>query len=93
MEIVQHTRAVPMLLPFAAVIAGLLMLIWSADRFVEGASATARHLAVPPLLVGMVIVGFGTSAPEMVVSALAAWQGTRRWRWATPGGRTSSTWG
>jgi cation:H+ antiporter len=64
-----------MLLPFAAVIAGLLMLIWSADRFVEGASATARHLAVPPLLVGMVIVGFGTSAPEMVVSALAAWQG------------------
>ena len=64
-----------MLLPFAAVIAGLLMLIWSADRFVEGASATARHFAVPPLLVGMVIVGFGTSAPELVVSALAAWQG------------------
>jgi cation:H+ antiporter len=64
-----------MLLPIAAVIAGLLMLIWSADRFVEGASATARHLAVPPLLVGLVIVGFGTSAPELVVSALAAWQG------------------
>lgn len=64
-----------MLLPVAAVIAGLLLLIWSADRFVEGASATAQHFAVPPLLVGMVIVGFGTSAPELVVSAIAATQG------------------
>lgn len=63
------------LMPIAALIAGLLLLIWSADRFVEGASATARHFAVPPLLVGMVIVGFGTSAPELVVSALAASQG------------------
>lgn len=64
-----------MLLPIAAVLAGLLLLIWSADRFVDGASATARHFSVPPLLVGMVIVGFGTSAPEMVVSVLAATQG------------------
>jgi cation:H+ antiporter len=63
------------LLPYAAVLAGLLMLIWSADRFVDGASATAQHFAVPPLLVGMVIVGFGTSAPELAVSALAATQG------------------
>lgn len=63
------------LMPIAALIAGLLLLIWSADRFVEGASATARHFAVQPLLVGMVIVGFGTSAPELVVSALAASQG------------------
>ncbi|MCB2017692.1 MAG: calcium/sodium antiporter [Hydrogenophaga sp.] len=51
------------------------MLIWSADRFVDGASVTARHFSVSPLLVGMVIVGFGTSAPELVVSALAASQG------------------
>ena len=64
-----------MLLPVAAVIAGLLLLIWSADRFGEGASATAQHFAVPPLLVGMVIVGFGTSAPELVVSVIAATQG------------------
>jgi cation:H+ antiporter len=64
-----------MLLPIAAVLTGLMLLIWSADRFVEGASATARHLEVPPLLVGMVIVGFGTSAPEMVVSVMAAMQG------------------
>ncbi|SEM76707.1 calcium/sodium antiporter [Nitrosomonas marina] len=60
---------------FLAVAAGLILLAWSADRFVEGAAVTARHFGMPPLLIGMVIVGFGTSAPEMVVSALAASQG------------------
>ena len=64
-----------MTLAFIAVIFGLALLVWSADRFVEGAASTARHFGMPPLLIGMVIVGFGTSAPEMVVSALAAWQG------------------
>ncbi len=63
------------LLAFLAVIGGLALLVWSADRFVDGAAATANHLSVPPLLIGMVIVGFGTSAPEMVVSAIAASQG------------------
>jgi cation:H+ antiporter len=57
------------------VLAGLALLVWSADRFVDGSAATARHFGMPPLLIGMVIVGFGTSAPEMVVSALAASQG------------------
>ncbi|MDZ7582893.1 MAG: calcium/sodium antiporter [Deltaproteobacteria bacterium] len=64
-----------MTLAFIAVIFGLALLVWSADRFVEGSAATARHFGMPPLLIGMVIVGFGTSAPEMVVSALAASQG------------------
>ena len=58
-----------------AVVAGLALLVWSADRFVDGAAAAARHFNVPPLLIGMVIVGFGTSAPEMVVSAIASLQG------------------
>ncbi|MHB8121330.1 MAG: calcium/sodium antiporter [Desulfuromonadaceae bacterium] len=58
-----------------AVVFGLALLVWGADRFVEGAAVTARHFGMPPLLIGMVIVGFGTSAPEMVVSALASWQG------------------
>lgn len=58
-----------------AIVFGLALLVWSADRFVEGSAATARHFGVPPLLIGMVIIGFGTSAPEMVVSALAASQG------------------
>lgn len=58
-----------------AVIAGLILLTWSADRFVDGAAATAAHAGVPSLIIGMVIVGFGTSAPEMVVSAMAALDG------------------
>ncbi len=64
-----------MLLALLSVAAGLALLVWSADRFVEGAAATATHLGAPPLLIGMVVVGFGTSAPEMVVSALSALQG------------------
>lgn len=65
-----------MLMSVAAIILGLVLLVWSADKFVEGASATARHLGMPSLLIGMIIVGFGTSAPEMVVSVLSALQGS-----------------
>ena len=64
-----------MLVAILAVISGLALLVWSADKFVDGAASTARHFGMPSLLIGMVIVGFGTSAPEMVVSALAAGQG------------------
>jgi cation:H+ antiporter len=64
-----------MLPALLAVIAGLILLVWSADRFVAGACAIASHFGMPPLMIGMVILGFGTSAPEMVVSALAAVQG------------------
>jgi cation:H+ antiporter len=64
-----------MALAFLAVAFGLCLLVWSADKFVEGAAATASHFGMPALLIGMVIVGFGTSAPEMVVSALASTQG------------------
>lgn len=64
-----------MTLPAIALICGLALLVWSADRFVEGAAATARYAGMPPLLIGMVVIGFGTSAPEMVVSAFSAAQG------------------
>jgi len=64
-----------MLLNIIAVLAGFGLLIWGADRFVAGASATASNLGVPPLIIGLTIVGFGTSAPEMLVSGLAAWYG------------------
>jgi cation:H+ antiporter len=63
-----------MILALLALVFGLGLLVWSADRFVEGSASTARHFGMPPLLIGMVIVGFGTSAPEMVVSAFAALQ-------------------
>ncbi len=67
-----------MTLAIIAVLFGLTLLLWSADRFVDGAATTARHLGMPPLLIGIVIIGFGTSAPEMLVSALASWQGNPR---------------
>lgn len=58
-----------------SLIFGLVVLVWSADKFVDGASAIAKHYGMPPLLIGMIIIGFGTSAPEFVVSALASYQG------------------
>ncbi len=63
-----------MLTPSLAVLAGFALLVWSADRFVVGAAATARNLGVSPLVIGLTIVGFGTSAPEMLISAISAWE-------------------
>ena len=64
-----------MILYLGAILAGFAILVWSADKFVDGAAATAKHLGMPSLLIGILIVGFGTSAPEMVVSAIAAMEG------------------
>ena len=63
-----------MILPIVAVLFGLGILVWSADKFVDGAVGVARFCGMSTLLIGMVVVGFGTSAPEMVVSALSAMQ-------------------
>lgn len=65
----------PMWLAFLAVVTGLTVLTWGADRFVLGSAALARGLGVTPLLIGLTIVAFGTSAPEVVVAILAALQG------------------
>ncbi len=64
-----------MLLQITTLIAGIILLVWGADRFVEGASVTARNLGVAPLAVGLLVVGFGTSGPEMMISAVAAFEG------------------
>jgi len=61
-----------MLLDSLAIIAGFVLLIWSADRFICGAAATARNLNISPLVIGLTIVGFGTSAPEMLVAVFAS---------------------
>jgi cation:H+ antiporter len=58
-----------------AIAAGLTVLLWGADRFVHGASATARNLGVAPLMIGLTIVAFATSAPEILVSIIAALRG------------------
>ena len=63
-----------MTLLLLSLLAGLVLLIVSAERFVFGASALAHNLRVSPLMIGVVIVGFGTSAPELMVSTIAAWQ-------------------
>lgn len=64
-----------MLLFGLAIIIGLALLVWSADKFVDGATALAMHLGMPTLLIGILIVGFGTSAPEIAVSSVAAFNG------------------
>jgi len=64
-----------MLLSITAIIAGFVILVWGADKFVEGASATAANFGISPLIIGLTIVGFGTSAPEMIVSLMAALNG------------------
>lgn len=58
-----------------AIIIGLLLLIWGADLMVMGASATARNFGVSPMLVGLTVVGFATSAPEILVAIAAALSG------------------
>lgn len=64
-----------MLYAVPAIVVGLFVLVWSADRFIDGAAAVAKIAGMPTLLIGVVVVGFGTSAPEMVVSAMAALDG------------------
>ena len=54
---------------------GFALLIWSADRFVIGAVGLARQFDIPPIVIGVVIIGFGTSAPELLISGVSAWQG------------------
>ena len=60
------------LIDIAAILAGFALLIWSADLFVTGASATARNLGISPLIIGLTIVGLGTSAPEILVASIAS---------------------
>lgn len=61
-----------MITSIAAVAVGLVLLAWAADQFVIGAARVALIRRVPSIVVGIVIVGFGTSAPELLVSTLAA---------------------
>ncbi|MCU7905747.1 MAG: calcium/sodium antiporter [Candidatus Thiodiazotropha sp. (ex Epidulcina cf. delphinae)] len=64
-----------MILHSFAIFAGLVILVWSADRFISGAAALADNLGVSPMLIGLTVVGFGTSVPEVLVSTMAAING------------------
>ena len=63
-----------MITSVTAVLSGFVLLVWGADRFVFGAGAMARNFGVSPLLIGLTIVGFATSVPEIMVSAIASLQ-------------------
>lgn len=62
-------------LSILAIVIGFGLLVWGADRFVHGAAATARNLGISTLVVGLTVVGFGTSAPEILVSIIASFNG------------------
>lgn len=67
-----YLRSSMSFLPYVSVLFGLALLVWSSDKFVEAAAATANILRISPLVVGIIIMGFGTSAPELLVSLQAA---------------------
>jgi cation:H+ antiporter len=64
-----------MILNYLGILAGLALLVYGADRFVDGAANIARYLGMPPLLIGLTIVGMATSAPEILVGVVAALDG------------------
>lgn len=64
-----------MILNYLGILAGLSLLVYGADRFVDGAAHIARYLGMPPLLIGLTIVGMATSAPEILVGIVAALEG------------------
>ncbi len=65
-----------MWLPVLGLIVGFITLVWSADRFVAGAAATANNIGVSKILIGLTVVSIGTSAPEILVALAAAIEGT-----------------
>ena len=65
-----------MLLNFLWIIIGVTLVLWGADRLTEGASALARRMKVPEIVIGLTIVAAGTSAPELFVSLVSALKGT-----------------
>ncbi|GAA5138259.1 calcium/sodium antiporter [Thalassotalea piscium] len=64
-----------MLVQILILLLSLVVLVWSADKFVFGASALARNCGISPMIIGLTIVAMGSSAPEMMISTTASLQG------------------
>ena len=62
---------IPFWLSLVLMLGGLAVLAWSSDVFVDGAAAVAKALGISPFIIGMVIIGFGTGAPELCVSTMS----------------------
>ena len=63
-------------LPISALVAGMIGLIWGADKFIAGSASLARSAGISSLVVGLTVVSIGTSAPEIIVSINAALKGS-----------------
>ena len=66
---------IPTWLSLAFLAGGLAALAWSSDIFIDGAASVAKSLGISPFVVGMVVIGFGTSAPELCVSTMSGLSG------------------
>ena len=66
---------IPFWLSLVMMVGGLVALAWSSDVFVDGAAVLAKALGISPFIIGMVIIGFGTSAPELCVSVMSGFSG------------------
>jgi cation:H+ antiporter len=65
-----------MLFPIISLVIGLIVLVYSADKFIYGAAGSAKNFGMSPLLIGLTIVAFGTSAPEILVAIVATVDGS-----------------
>ena len=65
-----------LILPGIVLLIGLVLLVWSSDIFIDGAASVSVHMNISPLVIGVVVLGFGTSMPEIVVATLAALDGS-----------------
>ncbi|GKT12489.1 MAG: cation:H+ antiporter [Thiomicrorhabdus sp.] len=61
-----------LILPCIVLLIGLAFLVWSSDIFIDGAASISTHMNISPLVIGVVVLGFGTSMPEVVVATLAS---------------------
>ena len=77
MSINSFSPLASLLIYFGSIIAGLALLVWSADKFVQGSASIARSLGMSTFMIGLTIVALGTSAPEMLVSSTAALSGSQ----------------
>ena len=65
-----------MLLDIVFIVVGVALVLYGADRLTEGASALARRMNIPEIIIGLTIVAAGTSAPELFVSLMSALKGS-----------------